>query len=209
MSLCNDYICIIRDYILSHPEDISFKTPYYFLIDYKNKKVIECFDTELSLEKYHELVSVSENYDKGFNDTFQRNYANSNNDNSNIMYGKKDELRELEKEFLQHTKFYNEEIYVADCKTAYRYILMSYVILGLKRNNGRLWFTDQELIIYRLGDAIVREKEYFPKYEYISPFSYGTLNQRFWYSNDKTVLHVLKKLRYNIKYVKSMEEINE
>ena len=41
------------------------------------------FDTKLTLEKYHELVSVSENYDKGFCDTFQGGNWNSNDDYSN------------------------------------------------------------------------------------------------------------------------------
>ena len=198
MSLCSDYICIIRDYVLSHAEDIFFKTPYYFLIDFKNKEIISHFDTEFTLEKYHELVCISENYDNEFHETFQNDYSDSNNDYSNTQYCPKDELREFEKMFLKQTKLFNEEMYVADCKTAYRYIFMSYVILGLKRNNGRLWFTDQELILYRLGDVKVRDKEYSPKYDYISPISYGTFNRRFWYSNDKTVLQILKKLRYNI-----------
>ena len=195
MSLCSDYICIIRDYILSHPEDIHFETPYYFLIDFKSKGVIGCFNTKLTLEKYHELVSVSENYDKGFCDTFQGGNWASYDDYSNIQKCEKDKLRDIEKSILQQTKLFNEEMYVADCKTAYRYIFMSYVILGLKRNNGRLWFMDQELIIYRLGDVKVRQKEYFTKYDYISPISGGTFNRRFWFSNDKTVFQVLKKLK--------------
>lgn len=198
MSLCSDYICIIRDYILSHAEDIRFDTPYYFLIDNRNHEIVDCFDTKLTLEKYHELVSVSENYDKGFCDTFQSANLSLHDNYSNTHKCEKDELRDIEKSFLQQTKLFNEKIYVADCKIAYRYIFMSYVILGLKRNNHQLWFTDQELIIYRLGNMKVREKLYFQKYNYISPTSSGTFNHRFWYGNDKNVLQILKKSRYNL-----------
>lgn len=197
MSLTFDYISIIRDYILSHPTDILFHRAYYFLIDYKTKEVIKCFDTDMALSAYTVLLDRSECYHRDYCDTFipphesDELYPINANDDT-------DELRIIEREALKKSKISKERFFVSDCETPYRYILMSYCIYGLKRNSGKLWFTDQEFAIYRLGEAKVRETEYIPKYDYISPLSTGSFNRRFWYEDDTTVSQVLKKLRYNI-----------
>lgn len=193
MSLYLKYLNIIREYLLHHPEDIYFRTVYYFLIDYKNKEVINCFDTGISCNEYSQLIENSECFSNDFLKTFEPNIAFSIETTQDFQF---DKLRIMEQEFLSGTGFNNQKLHITDLKNTYRFIFMSYTLYGLKHKQGKLWFTDQDWITYRLGDEITEKMEYALN-RYIYPSQIGSFCRKFWYDSDITLIQVLKKLSFN------------
>lgn len=133
MSLCLDYRNIIREYILKNQKEIYFNTVYYYLIDFKDGKVLNCFNTELESADYFNLVDVSQNYITEFNNTFGQDDLSDFNEEATVQ--KQDKLREMELSFLSQTDFSNEKINVPNFITPYRYIFISYVICGIELKN--------------------------------------------------------------------------
>lgn len=193
MSLYLNYMNIIREYILYHSENTHFKRVYYFLIDYEYKKVINCFDTETSCNEYLKLIENSECFNNDFLKTFEPDIASSMETSHNIQF---DKLRIMEQRFLYETGFDNQKLHINDIKNTYRFIFMSYTLYGLKYKQGKLWFTDQDWITYRLGNKITSKTEYDAN-RYIYPSQTGSFCRKFWYNSDTTLMQILKKLSFN------------
>ena len=119
MSLCLDYRNFIREYILKNRKEIYFNTVYYYLIDFKDGKVLKCFNTELETADYFQLVNASKNYINEYYNTFCKENLSEFNEEA---VQEQDKLREMELSFLSQTDFSNEKINVSNLTTPNKYI---------------------------------------------------------------------------------------
>lgn len=191
MSLCLDYRNIIREYILKNQKEIYFNTVYYYLIDFKDGRVLKYFNTKLDLTDYFQLVDASKNYINEYYNTFCKENLSEFNEEATVQ--KQDKLREMELSFLSQTDFSNEKINVSNLVTPYRYILISHVICGIELKNKQFIFDDQECLTYNIGDIKVDKSEYKVSHEIYADEYIVFLDEKYRFDCKTNVYTALKE----------------